>query len=161
MIRHEAFETWGAGKSDTIISSNEGLSVTYNIYHNVASNLPKSSPTPVLLTPTPQPSPTLTPTPASNLKCWEMVIEQGAGFALIVCSFPDAGISIEIIDPYNNSLFLESGSKLEWGKGGCETYEEFSKHHGEYTVRFLDQEFKVLMNGQFTKLIFDEVNCRG
>lgn len=84
---------------------------------------------------------------------WRMQIRRGQGLPLIVGSMPRAGIEVTVVDPFGNQLITRSGSKPEYGVGGFETY---ASYVGTYKIRFLDQVFKVTMNGQFTHLTFFE-----
>ncbi|GAB4541741.1 MAG: hypothetical protein Kow0063_32900 [Anaerolineae bacterium] len=84
---------------------------------------------------------------------WRMEIERRGGLPILVGVMPRAGIEVTIVDPYGNASRTFSGSKPEHGVGGWETW---APHVGDYHVLFLDQSFKVSMNGQATVLTFYE-----
>lgn len=82
---------------------------------------------------------------------WAMEVTRGSGLPLLVGSMPDAGITVTVTDPRGSAVQVVSGSKPEYGVGGFETYAPYT---GTYTLQFLNQSFRLQMEGQFTRVTF-------
>ncbi len=89
--------------------------------------------------------------PAPPSAGWSMQVTRGSGLPLLVGSFPQANVTITIINPGGFPTQVVSGSKPEYGVGGFEIY---APQTGTYTIKFLDQTFSVQMSGQFTHVTF-------
>ena len=87
---------------------------------------------------------------------WTMQVETRPGPRAIAGTFPRAGIPVTISDPWGNHWLTTSGDKLEHGVGGFEVLLWFDT---TYTVRFLDQEFSVPVDGTFEFLTFEEASA--
>jgi hypothetical protein len=84
---------------------------------------------------------------------WSMSIERRPGVRAIAGSFPRAGISLAITDPWGNSVTVVSGTKPEFGLGG---FEALAWTDGTFTLRFLDQTFTVEVRNDFVVVTFTE-----
>ncbi len=82
---------------------------------------------------------------------WAMEVTRGSGLPLLVGNLPEVGMSVTITDPLGVVVRVVSGSKPEYGVGGFETY---ARRSGTYTIQFLDQTFRLQMEGQFTRVTF-------
>ncbi len=89
--------------------------------------------------------------PAPPTGDWEVTVQRGQGLPLLVGDIGVANEPIVITDPKGFQTRVVSGSKLEWGVGGFETYTPLP---GDYVVQFLGQTFTIPMSGQFTRATF-------
>ncbi len=112
------------------------------------------TPTPVPAPPPPTPSPAPVPTPEPTQPKWTYKIEIGQGLGLLVGDVGLSGERITITKPDGSREQVTSGHKPEFGVGGFETYAQTA---GTYTIKFMDQSFKVPLTGQFTRIIFEPV----
>jgi hypothetical protein len=71
---------------------------------------------------------------------WQMNVRRQTGLRLLIGSLPRTGVAVSIIDPWGHAVTVMSGSKQEYGPGGFETPIWAA---GQYSIRFLNQEFKV------------------
>jgi hypothetical protein len=71
---------------------------------------------------------------------WQMNVRHQPGLRLLIGSLPRAGITVSVVDPWGHAVTLLSGSKGEYGPGG---FEAPIWVPGQYSIRFLNQEFKV------------------
>jgi hypothetical protein len=108
--------------------------------------------------PDPAPSPPSRPTPPPPqppadppAPTWTYTVETGSGLGLLVGDIGLAGIAITIRRPDGTGEQVTSGSKLEFGQGGFETY---AQAPGRYTIEFLDQQFELTLTGRFTRATF-------
>ncbi len=75
------------------------------------------------------------------------------GIRAIAGAFPRAGIRLDVSDPWGNIVSVTSGSKTEYGPGG---FEVPAWADATYTLRFLDQVFKVELGQEIVVLTFTE-----
>ena len=87
---------------------------------------------------------------------WHMEVEHRPGPKVLAGSLPDAGIDLQITDPWGNSVTVASGSKPEHGFGG---FEVLAPHIATYTLSFLNHSFKVEMRGQSVFVTFTETEA--
>ena len=78
---------------------------------------------------------------------WMMKVKRGPGPACIAGTLPEAGIAITITPPAGQPIRLVSGSRPNLGAGG---FQAPALMRGTYTVQFLDQTFKLPVDGQYT-----------
>jgi len=104
-------------------------------------------------TPTPPPISVAPPEPITE-PAWRYTLETGQGLGLLVGDIGLPNQPITITKPDGRRERVMSGSKLEFGPGGFETY---AQAPGAYTVEFLDQRFELTLDGRFTKVIFKRV----
>lgn len=103
--------------------------------------------------PLPPVRPIIPPEPTSPLEPeWRYTLETGQGLGLLVGDIGLPNEPITITKPNGAREQVMSGSKLEFGPGGFETY---AQAPGLYTIEFLDQRFELSLDGRFTKVIFE------
>ncbi len=84
---------------------------------------------------------------------WTMSIERQPGLRLLVGTFPRPGIPVTVSDPWGNHVSFVSGSKPEYGAGG---FEVPLWADTDFTIRFLDQTFRVQSRGDYIFATFRE-----
>jgi len=111
--------------------------------------------------PPPSPSPAPRPSPVESSQRWQMSVEhrpRSDGIRAIAGSFPRAGIRLEVVDPWGNSVAVVSGSKSEYGPGG---FEVPVWADALFTLRFLDESFQVEVRGEVLVVTFSEKTSPG
>jgi hypothetical protein len=78
-------------------------------------------------------------------------ISRGAGLPLIVGNWGQPDVPILITPPQGGPFKVITGTKLEFGPGGFETYAGIP---GIYTLQIENYQFKIQMSGRFTRLTF-------
>jgi hypothetical protein len=112
---------------------------------------PSSPPTPMPTTQTP--ADRLSEAIPSSGPQWKYILEVSQGLGLLVGDIGLADILITITKPDGTVDRVTSGHKPEFGLGGFETYAQVA---GSYKVQFLDQSFDLSLNGQFTRVTFEQ-----
>lgn len=101
------------------------------------------------LTLTLPPPPNQPPAPAPER--WIMQVARKPGPAAIAGRLPEAGIPVAITPPTGETIHVVSGSRPQVGEGG---FLAPALQRGTYTIQFLDQTFRVSIDGQYTFLNF-------
>jgi hypothetical protein len=94
---------------------------------------------------------TLPSTPSASASQWLMKVARTPGPSILAGSMPEAGVTLTITPPTGSAVEVVSGSQPTYGAGGFETP---APARGVYTLRFLDQTFKLQLDGQFTRVTF-------
>ena len=97
------------------------------------------------------PQPAAAPPPPAQTSRWTYTLELGQGLPLLVGDIGRPNETITVIKPDGVTERLTSGSKLEYGPGGFETYATLA---GIYKLEFLGETFEVPLTGRFTKITF-------
>ncbi len=84
---------------------------------------------------------------------WQVNVRRQAGLRLLIGSLPQSGVAVSITDPWGHAVTVLSGSKPEYGVGGFETP---IWAVGQYSIRFLNQEFKIDMHDETVFVTFSE-----
>ena len=84
---------------------------------------------------------------------WQMAVEYQPGNRIIAGSFPSAGITLTVTDPWGNAATVISGSKPDHGPGG---FEVLAPHIALYTLAFLDARFEVQTHDGTTFVTFTQ-----
>lgn len=106
--------------------------------------------------PAPPPPQIPDPEPEAGKGGWTMAVERqprSDGVRAIAGALPRAGIGVDVSDPWGNTVSVTSGSKTEYGPGG---FEVPAWADATYTLRFLDQVFKVEVGHEIVVLTFTE-----
>jgi hypothetical protein len=108
--------------------------------------------------PSEQPSPSPAPRPGVEQEGveWSMSVQRrprSDGVRAIAGSFPRTGISLNVSDPWGNSVAAISGSKTEYGPGG---FEVPVWTDATFTLRFLDETFQVEVAHEVVLVTFTE-----
>lgn len=85
---------------------------------------------------------------------WTYTLTTGPGLPLLVADIGVKNERVVVIKPDGAVDQLISGSKPEHGPGGFETYANLP---GTYKIQFMDQNFEISLDGQFTKIIFNQM----
>jgi len=81
----------------------------------------------------------------------QVEITRGPGLPLIVGDWGKPNVPVIIRTPSGNTYETITGTKLEFGPGGFETY---ANQIGTYVLEIESYRFNIPMNGQFTHLTF-------
>ncbi len=81
----------------------------------------------------------------------QVEITRGPGLPLIVGDWGEPNVPVFIHTPSGDTYQTITGTKLEFGPGGFETY---ANQIGTYMLEIENYRFNVPMNGQFTHLTF-------
>jgi len=84
---------------------------------------------------------------------WMMTVERRPGIRLLIGKFPHPGIAVTVRNAWGDQVVVVSGSKPEYGPGGFEVPIWTT---GLYTIRFLDQTFKVNLGDETVVVTFVE-----
>jgi Stage II sporulation protein/Carboxypeptidase regulatory-like domain len=85
---------------------------------------------------------------------WRMQVDRRAGqLPILGGSLPRVGIEVTLKTPLGGMSTRTSGSKPQYGLGG---FEFWAPSRGTHQLSFLDQSFKLTMEGQFTIVTFTE-----
>lgn len=82
---------------------------------------------------------------------WTMTVNRQAGIRLLVGRLPYPGIDVTVRNAWGDPVYVVSGSKPEYGPGG---FEIPIWTMGLYTIRFLDQTFKVNVGDETVTMTF-------
>ncbi len=100
--------------------------------------------------------PTPQPEPEPPKRKWRMDVERrprSDGIRAIAGSLPQAGIRLDVSDPWGNTVSVISGSKTEYGPGG---FEALAWADATYTLRFLNEVFQIEVGQEIVVLTFSE-----
>lgn len=89
----------------------------------------------------------------SSASAWTMDVGRREGLRLLIGCLPKAGIDVTIRNAWGYSVTVTSGSKPEYGPGAFEIPIWTA---GLYTIRFLDQTFKVEIGDETVTATFGE-----
>lgn len=88
-----------------------------------------------------------------NAVGWVMTVERRPGIRLLIGKLPHSGVDVTVRNPWGDLVVVMSGSKPEYGPGGFEVPIWTT---GLYTIRFLNQTFKVNIGDETVVVTFTE-----
>ena len=135
----------GSFQFDALAAGSYTLSVPDAGVTQTVQNDGRSTTTVALTLPAAPPEP---PQPTAQ---WMMKVTRAPGMALIAGTLPEAGITLTITPPAGQPIRVVSGSWPSLGVGG---FRVPALYRGVYTIQFLDQTFKLPVDGQYTLLTF-------
>ncbi len=127
------------------------VSSVASMSHFTRDGVPVEHPAP----PSPAP-PKPQPSPEHPSPKWRMSVERrprSDGIRAICGTFPRPGIRLDVTDPWGNTVSVTSGSKTEYGPGGFEVPVWADT---TYTLRFMNETFRVEISQEIAVLTFSE-----